>query len=109
MKKWLIGMMTLITSATVWAEKVAVGTVEAFRVDSHYHLILKDVDVSERDGKHQAYFLGKHKSFAGLIQNPRRYIGKRVRVYYHFPERTIPEAGGKVKIYEAIRLQWLTP
>ena len=102
MKKWIIAL--LLCSGAVWADKVTVGTVQKVEVGDYYHLIIKD-----SKGKQQSYFMGNDKSFEGLVKKPQAYNGKKVRVHWRTINKDIPEAGRKMKIDEATRVEWIKP
>jgi hypothetical protein len=89
-----------LCSGALWADSVLTGVIKDVEVGDYYHIVLKD-----NKGKERSFFVGNHKSFAKLVDQPASYKGKKVRLHWHSVEKNIPEAGGKMKIDEATSME----
>ena len=69
------------------------------------------LNVMNETGGTESFWLSKDPSWAKFVEvymeTPSLYNGKDVKVYWHEVERNIPEAGGTMKLKEAIRMEFL--
>ena len=69
------------------------GIFDGVEEGDYFHLLITE------NGKQRSFFvLQTDASLDRLMENPDKYIGKRVRVFWRNSVETIPEAGGKMAI-----------
>lgn len=100
MKRQLLAFLLLASVA--WADSTLEGKFVRIETGDYSHIVVLDAK-----GKEHSYFVGNDKSFDPLIAHPEKFKNKRVRVRWHSVTREIPEAGGKLKIDEAVSVKVL--
>lgn len=102
MKKIFTASFLFLCLLSAGAESVLTGVIKEIQVGDYYHIVIKD-----GKGKEHSFFVGKDKSFDGIVEKPEKFKGKKVRLHWHTIKKDIPEAGGPMQIDEATKLEFL--
>lgn len=76
------------------------ATFKGIESGDYMHLV-----VENEDGEEQTFFISNDPSFQTYLDFPDKHEGEHVRVLWHKVEKTIPEAGGKMEIEEALSIE----
>jgi hypothetical protein len=76
------------------------GTCVGLEQGDYAHLLIKD-----KKGKTQSFFILRGDATVDkFVAHPERYTGRRIRIKWREIIKTIPEAGGKMKIKEVVSI-----
>lgn len=103
MKRYLLlVLMLLLALPALAAPQVLTGTFVGIEMGDYAHLLVKD-----QNGEERSFFVSNDKSFMPFIENPEKYVGKKVQVTWHLVKKHIPEAGGEMELEEATSIKLL--
>jgi hypothetical protein len=99
--KYLFSLVLLLALGSfVFAEpKSLQAKFLGIEIGDYYH-----INVEDADGNQHSFFLSGDESFDPFIKDPEGHKGQWVDLRWHTLEKDIPEAGGKMKIDEAISI-----
>jgi len=99
----LLSLLGLVSCVTTSSSNTLDGTFVSFEQGDYTHLNVKDAQ-----GKDRSFFvLTGDPSFSPFLAKPAAYKGKKVRVTWKEGVEDIPEAGGKMKVESATKIQLL--